>query len=131
MEKSNCAHAKIIVHPASIEVLVNATWDFAKRILWSKFHFGEDEILLSLSYIREHYEEIPPENFQKQSFSWFETYCKHIIIAKVNYRQEFAHPCIWFNKLNPDGFSKFVNKQPNNYESFKPIKQNLHGDRSY
>lgn len=158
MEKNNCTHSKVIVHPASIEMLANATWDFAKRILWSKFYFGEDEILLCLSYIREHYEDIPPENFQKQSFPMFETYCKRIIVAKENYWQEFPHPCIWFNKFNPHGFSKSVvehkremqewygedisffmklRKDPmmsellNNDDSLKPIKPNLHGDRSY
>ena len=157
MEKNNCTHSKVIVHPASIEMLANATWDFAKRILWSKFNFGEDEILLSLSYIREHYEDIPPEIFQKESFPSFETYCKRIIAAKENYWQEFPHPCIWFNKLNLHGFSKSVEehrkemeerykeeihireteKSPimsellKNDDSFKPIKPNLHGDRSY
>lgn len=69
MEKNNCTHPKIIVHPASIEMLVNATWDFAKRILWNKFYFGEDEILLSLSYIREQYKRIPPEIFRWNIFA--------------------------------------------------------------
>jgi len=63
MEKNNYGQSKIIVHPASIEMLANATWDFAKRILWNKFNFGEDEVLLSQSYIREHYEDIPLKNF--------------------------------------------------------------------
>jgi hypothetical protein len=108
MGENNCTHPKIIVHPTSIEMLANETWDFAKRILWSRFYFGEDEILLSLSYIREHYKNIPPENFQVESFSWFEVYCERIIAAKENYRDEFPHPCIWFNKLNPHGFSKSV-----------------------
>ncbi|MGQ0828463.1 MAG: hypothetical protein ACT4ON_08720 [Bacteroidota bacterium] len=158
MKKNNCTHSKVIVHPASIEMLANATWDFAKQILWSKVNFGEEEILLSQSYIREHYEEISPENFQKKSFIWFENYCKRIIAAKGNYCYEFTHPCIWFNKFNPHGFSKSVvehrremqerygedisffmklRKDPimsellNNDYSHKPIKPNLNGDRSY
>lgn len=158
MEKNNSTHSKVVVHPASIEVLANATWDFAKRVLWGKFNFGEDEILLAKSYIREHYEDIPPEKFQGESFYRFESYCWRIIAAKQNYWYEFTHPCIWFNKLNPEGFSKSVKehwselseryradvsfynemrKDPilrelfRNDESLKPPKPNLYGDRSY
>lgn len=124
MEKNNCTHSEVIVHPASIEMLANATWDFAKRILWSKFNFGEDEILLCQSYIREHYEDILPENFQKESFPWFEAYCKRIIAAKESCRQELPHPCIWFNKLNPHGFSKSVAEHRKEMEDL--YKEEIH-----
>lgn len=106
MEQTNHNNTKIVVHPASLDMLAAATWDFAHRILWSKSQFGEDEILLSKSYIREHFEDVPAENFQQESFDRFNCFCERILSARKNYWNESRHPCLWFNRLNKDGFVK-------------------------
>lgn len=97
------------VHPAAIELLTNATWDFAHTILWSSYPFSKGEIALAKIYIREYYEEIPAEKFSATAHKHFTGCCERILLAK-EYVSRFAHryiphPCIWLNKMNPKGFA--------------------------
>jgi len=101
--------SKIKVHPASIRLLTDATWDFAQAVLWSGFDFSSAEIELSKSFIKEYYQEIPAKEFTRVAYKHFTEYCKRILLAK-EYDSRFflfyiPHPCIWLNKQNPKGIS--------------------------
>jgi hypothetical protein len=107
MERTN--KTKTVVHPAAIEWLTDATWDFAHRILWSDQHFSETEIEISKNCIREYYEEIPADVFAEQHLLHFEAYCERVLLAKGyvdRYPSRYIpHPCIWLNKNNAKGFA--------------------------
>lgn len=100
---------KIIVHPASIKLLTDATWEFAHNILWNGYPFSKAEINLAKLFIREYYEEIPAEKFTETAHRQFTAYCERILLAK-EYVSRFSHryiphPCIWLDKENPKGFA--------------------------
>lgn len=97
------------IHPASIDFFVNATWNFAKCVLWNKEYFTEAEVSLSKQYIREFYENIPAEKFNSSSKRYFIQYCERVLLAK-NYIDRFAHrfiphPCIWLDRNYNKGFA--------------------------
>lgn len=97
------------VHPASIRLITDATWDFAHTILWGNHPFSKAEIELCKIYIKEYYEEIPAEEFTATAHKHFTGYCERVLLAK-EYVSRFSHryiphPCIWLNKLNPKGFA--------------------------
>jgi len=99
---------KQVVHPSSIRLLTDATWDFAHSILWSRYPFSRTEIELSKLFIREYYQQIPIRHFTDKAYKHFKGYCKRILLAKnyvtLFYRRYIPRPCIWFNKRNPKGF---------------------------
>jgi hypothetical protein len=101
--------SKMRVHPAALQLLTNATWDFAHTILWSGYPFSKGEIELAKLFIKEYYEEIPADKFSETAHKHFSAYCERILLAK-EYVSRFAHryiphPCIWLNKENPKGFA--------------------------
>lgn len=74
-----------IIHPASINVLINNTWEFTKNTLWSRFPFYESEIEMHKRYIRNYYERISPELFPEIAHKYFISYCtKILLLDKVN-----------------------------------------------
>lgn len=107
--KTNKNKQKTVVHPASIQLLTDATWEFAHNILWNGFPFSEAEIELSKLFIKEYYKEIPAEKFTATAHKHFTGFCERILLAK-EYVSRFSHryiphPCIWLNKMNPKGFA--------------------------
>lgn len=100
---------KTVVHPSSIELLTDATWQFAHNILWNGFPFGKGETEISKIFIREYYESIPAEKFQKTAAIHFSGFCERILMAKEYVSRSphryIPHPCIWLNRLNPKGFA--------------------------
>jgi hypothetical protein len=101
--------SKTLVHPAAMRLLVDATWDFAKSILWKGTTFSKAEEAVSKVFIRMFYESIPPERFAETSHHLFSVYCQRIILAK-NYVERFPHrfiphPCMWLNPDNAKGFA--------------------------
>jgi hypothetical protein len=99
---------KVKVHPAAINLLTDATWQFARNILWGGQSFDEVETKLSKIYIREYYNSIDAEHFHLAAPRYFSEFCERILMAK-RYVDRFSHryiphPCIWFNKNNPKGF---------------------------
>lgn len=109
MNRKNNHEAKTMVHPATIQLLTDATWDFAQNILWNGYPFSKAEIALSKLYIQQYYDEIPAEKFTATAHSHFSSYCERILLAKeyVNRatHRYIPHPCIWLNKINPKGFA--------------------------
>jgi hypothetical protein len=102
-------NSKMRVHPAAIQLLTDATWDFAHSVLWGGHPFSNAERELSKLFIEEYYEEIPAEQFTATAHKHFTAYCERILLAK-EYVSRFAHryiphPCIWLNKENPKGFA--------------------------
>ena len=72
-----------ITHPASIRLLTDATWDFARVTLWKRFPFYEREIEIHKNYIREYYENIPAESFAETARKYFIGYCARIVLLKM------------------------------------------------
>ena len=106
-EKEN--NGKLIVHPSSVKLLTDATWEFAHSILWNGYPFSKGEINLAKLFIREYYDEIPAEKFTETAHRHFTAYCERILLAK-EYVSRFSyryipHPCIWLDKENPKGFA--------------------------
>ena len=99
---------KMKVHPAAINALVDATWNFAYSMLWSEKRFSKSEIALTKFYIREYYDSIPAKHFQKQAFIRKTQFCQ--LILSVNEKLEYfpGHPCIFFNRLSSDSFFKLL-----------------------
>lgn len=107
--KTNQNKSKIRVHPASIRLLTDATWDFAHSILWDGYPFSKVEIALAKIYIQQYYEEIPAEEFTETAHKYFTVYCETILMAN-EYVSRFSHlyiphPCIWLDKWNTKGFA--------------------------
>lgn len=74
-----------MVHPASIRVLIDNTWEFTKNTLWRKFPFYEREIETHKRHIRNYYESISPELFPEIAHKYFILYCaKILLLDKVN-----------------------------------------------
>ena len=97
------------VHPATMMLLIDATWDFAHSKLWHNFPFSEAETELSKKYIREYYEGVPAHILAAQSSAHFASYCERIMMAKQYVLRSphrfIPHPCIWLNKHYSKGFA--------------------------
>ena len=123
--KTHQNHHKTIVHPSSIHLLTNATWEFAHSILWDNFHFFNYEVELAKIYIREFYESIPAEKFSATAHRYFAEYCERVLLAKAyvdRYPSRYIpHPCIWLNKTNPKGFAGTKNWYYQNLEKRKAM----------
>jgi hypothetical protein len=103
------AKSRVVVHPASIDLITNATWDFAHSVLWDKFPFSEADVERSKEFIAQYYKKIAPEKFTTTAHKHFSAYCHRILLAK-NYVSRFpsryiTHPCLWLNPNNPKGFA--------------------------
>ncbi len=109
MKGTNATKGKIHVHPYAIEMLVDATWQFAHEVLWESKPFNETEVELSKHYIREYYSAIKPEQFTSSVSQHFSAYCQRIVMARNYVRRSpyryIPHPCIWLNRKNPKGFA--------------------------
>lgn len=97
------------VHPSSIAMLTDATWDFAHAVLWHKQPFSEKEINLSKKYIKEYYDLIPAEKFSSSALHLFTGYCERVVLARDYVRRKphryIPHPTIWLDRKNPKGFA--------------------------
>ena len=101
--------SKMVVHPASIDMLVENTWNFAHNILWQNKSLSQEEIILIKSYIREYYEGIPAKKFRKKALKCHQRICGYILAAKKKEEKDISHPCIWFNALYSDGLAGMWN----------------------
>ncbi len=101
--------AKSYVHPAALDWLTDATWNFAYRALWSGQDFSKTEIDLSKDFISEYYYSIPADIFQQKYLTYFNAYCERVMLAKKYVSlypgRYIPHPCIWLNPRNAKGFS--------------------------
>jgi hypothetical protein len=103
------AEAAILVHGSSIEKYVNATWNFAKSVLWSDQNFTSAEVNLCKDHIKEYYQLIPAEQFTERVNEIFTQFLERILLAK-QYVDCFSHryilhPCIWLDKGFAKGFT--------------------------
>ena len=124
MEKNHQKN-RTVVHPSSIQLLTDATWEFAHTILWNGYPFSKIEIALAKIYIKEYYEEIPAEEFAATAHRHFTAYCERVLLAK-EYVSRFSHryiphPCLWLNKLNPKGFAGTKSWYLRNLEQRKEV----------
>jgi hypothetical protein len=104
----NSSKSNVLIHPASIERLVDSTWKFAHIILWERHEFSEAEITLAKVYIREYYQGIPAETFSELASEYFFEYFERVVETK-RYLHRFPHryiphPCIWLSKPKDDYF---------------------------
>lgn len=101
--------ATVRTHPSSIDVLVNATWNFAKCVLWNRQYFTDAEITLAKKHIREVYESMPSEIFSAHAKHLLMEYCERIMQAKEYVDRAsnrfIPHPCIWLDKNYAKGFA--------------------------
>jgi hypothetical protein len=107
MRKTTNTQRKSQADP-TVELLTNATWNFAHSVLWNGHPFSEETTALCKKYIREYYENIPAEKSRFMP-NYFSRYCERVTLAKA-YVNRYAgryipHPCIWLNKNNPKGFA--------------------------
>ena len=107
--KNNKEHKTIVrVHPASLQLVVDVSWDFAHQQLWNEYPFSEEEIAKAKKYIRKYYRAIAPERFTQIANNRLRVFCERVMLAKkyvlrFPYRY-IPHPCIWFDNKNPKGF---------------------------
>ncbi len=109
MKRTNKQQAKVIVHPATIRLLTDATWEYAHKMLWNNYSFNHNEISQAKAYIQEYYESIPAGKFSSGMHRYFSGYCIRIQMARDYVLRRpnryIPHPCIWLNKRNPKGFA--------------------------
>lgn len=99
---------KITVHPASISLLTDASWEFALQQLWNGYPFSKAEKEAVKTYIKSYYKDILPELFYEYAGKHFNAFCQRILMAK-RYVSRFPsryipHPIIYFNPSNLKGF---------------------------
>ncbi len=99
---------KVIIHPSTVRLLTDATWEYAHRILWNNYPFTKQETEQAKAYIREYYESVPAGE-SSGLYRYFSAYCIRIQMAR-NYvlRRPYRyipHPCLWLDKRNPKGFA--------------------------
>jgi len=108
MEKTK-ENSKVKVHPVTLDLLVDATWEYAHDLLWHGFPFSKGETELAKKYIREYYEGTPAESLEQRPAAYFPIYCDRVRMAKnyvCRYPHRFIpHPCIWLNKRYSKGFA--------------------------
>jgi|SRR6185437_146508 len=87
---------KLRIHPATINVMVDKTWEFAYRVLWRKYSLSNSEVKLSKLYISFLYEDIPAHEFFREANKLHVRLCEHAaeVIGTVP-----PHPCIFYSKL--------------------------------
>jgi len=95
----------MVIHPASINMLVDDTWNFARDILWRDKSFSEEEIAVIKSFISEHYKRIPVKKFRGKALKLHRRICSYVLATKKQEYKTLPHPCIWFNDLYSDGLA--------------------------
>lgn len=109
MNNTNQKQGKVIIHPATIRLLTDATWEYARRMLWNNHPFNKAETAQSKYYIREFYTSIPATRISTGLHRYFSGYCIRIQMARDYILRRphrfIPHPCIWLNKRNPKGFA--------------------------
>ncbi len=100
---------KMVIHPASIDMLVENTWSFAYNILWQNKSLSQEETALIKSYIREYYEGIPAKKFRAKALKQHQRICGYVLRAREKEGKDISHPCIWFNALYSDGLAGMWN----------------------
>jgi hypothetical protein len=109
MNRTNSNKGKTYVHPLTLKLMVDATWQFAHTVLWNNQRFTKVETELSKHFIREYYEAIPAEQFLETASQHLSAYCTRIILARDYVRRSpyryIPHPCIWLNRRYPKGFA--------------------------
>lgn len=100
--------SKLLVHPASIKWLTEATWDFAHQMLWGCHPFSRAQIRFSKLLISRYYEAITPEKFSATAYKHFAAYCERILLAKDYFsrflHRHIPHPWDWLDPGDPQGF---------------------------
>lgn len=106
--KSKPCKTIVRVHPASLQLMVDVSWDFAHHQLWNDYPFSEEEIAKAKKYIRRYYRAIHPARFTRTANNRLKVFCERVMLAK-KYVLRFPYryipcPCIWFNPKNAKGF---------------------------
>ena len=102
-------HKTIVrVHPASIQLMVDSSWDFAHHHLWNDYPFSEEEIAKAKKFIRKYYRAIRPEEFTQKANTRLKVFCERVMLAK-KYVLRFPYryipnPAAWFDNKNAKGF---------------------------
>ena len=91
--------SKMLVHPASIEAMVAATWEFAYKILWDGHSFSNAEIALAKFYLRQYYESIPSKKFQRKALDWHTRLCRTIVVSMKTGAVPAENPSVFFSQL--------------------------------
>ncbi len=109
MNRTKQQQGKVIIHPATIRLLTDATWEYAHRMLWNNQPFNKAEIEEAKNCIREFYSSIPTGRISAGLHNYFSGYCIRIQMARDYVlrrpKRYIPHPCIWLNKRNPKGFA--------------------------
>jgi hypothetical protein len=107
MRKANAKPKKTQADPA-VELLTNATWNFAHSVLWNGYPFSKETVAISKKFIREYYEAIPKEKLRYEHV-YFSRYCQRVVLAKTYVNRHagryIPHPTIWLNRNNLKGFA--------------------------
>ena len=108
MNRTKQQLGKVIIHPATIRLLIDATWEYAHRMLWNNHSFSHYETKKAKSFIREYYESIPRDR-KAGLHHYFSGYCIRIQMAREYVLRRphryIPHPCLWLNKTNLKGFA--------------------------
>jgi hypothetical protein len=100
--KRSGKNKKIIVHPSTIKLLTETTWNFAHAVLWQSFPFSKEEVELAKLYIKEYYEAIPAKRFQQFAIVHFRNYRAYVRLAKKYISRlplsYLAKPSVWLDR---------------------------------
>lgn len=96
------------VHPASIQLMVDVSWDFAHNHLWNNYPFEKEEVEKVKKFIRRYYGAIHPERFTQVANNRLKVFCERVMLAR-KYVLRFPYryipsPGIWFDPKNEKGF---------------------------
>lgn len=82
MNKTEKRKTIVRVHPASLQVMVDASWDFALRHLWNNYPFTEEEVATTKKFIRHYYRAIHADEFPQNANTRLKVFCERIMLAK-------------------------------------------------
>jgi len=97
------------VLPSSIEMLVNAAWNFARGVLWPAGKFSLAETRLCQKAIRGYFEQISPESFSEKAKTYLTEYLERLLLAKRRKDRLtggfIPHPVVYLNPGFDRGFA--------------------------
>jgi hypothetical protein len=109
MDRTKESTGKIVIHPATIQLFIDATWEFAHSIVWGSEPLSEAESNIIQYYIREYYEAIPAGQFTQRAMAHFSSYCEKILLTRK------------YERSNSEGFAGIRNW----YERWRKKRQLL------
>jgi hypothetical protein len=96
------------VHPASLQFLIDVSWDFANSHLWNGKQFDEATVEKAKLFIRVFYRAIPAEQFTDVAAARLKVFCDRVMLGKKYFSRfpyrNLPEPSAWFNNHNKKGF---------------------------